>query len=98
MKKYNVAVVGATGLVGSTFLKVLKEYNFPINELTLFASQKSEGKQVEYDGKLYTVKALKEGCFDGVEIALFSAGGSVSELWAPEAEKSGDDFPSRSAV
>ena len=89
MKTYNVAVVGATGLVGSTFLKVLAEYKFPIKNLTLFASERSAGKEVEYDGKLYTVKALKEGCFEGIEIALFSAGGSVSEKWAPEAEKSG---------
>ena len=89
MKKYNVAVVGATGLVGSTFLKVLNEYNFPIETLTLFASERSAGKTVQYAGKDYTVKALKEGCFDGIEIALFSAGGSVSEKWAPEAEKSG---------
>ena len=89
MKKYNVAVVGATGLVGSTFLKVLAEYKFPIEKLTIFASERSVGKQVEYDGQLYTVQALKEGCFEGIEIALFSAGGSVSEKWAPEAEKSG---------
>ena len=89
MKKYNVAVVGATGLVGSTFLKVLNEYNFPIETLTLFASERSAGKTVQYAGKDYTIKALKEGCFDGIEIALFSAGGSVSEKWAPEAEKSG---------
>lgn len=89
MKKYNVAVVGATGLVGSTFLKVLAEYKFPINELTVFASERSVGKQVEYEGKKYTLKKLEEGCFDGIEIALFSAGGSVSEKWAPEAEKSG---------
>ena len=61
MKTYNVAVVGATGLVGSTFLKVLAEYKFPIKNLTLFASERSAGKEVEYDGKLYTVKALKEG-------------------------------------
>ena len=89
MKKYNVAVVGATGLVGSTFLKVLNEYNFPIETLTLFASERSAGKTVQYAGQDYTIKALKEGCFDGIEIALFSAGGSVSEQWAPEAEKSG---------
>ena len=89
MKKYNVAVVGATGLVGSTFLKVLKEYDFPIKNLTLFASERSAGKSVTYDGKEYIVQKLEVGCFDGIEIALFSAGGSVSEKWAPEAEKSG---------
>ena len=89
MKKYNVAVVGATGLVGSTFLKVLKEYNFPINNLTLFASEKSAGKTINYNGADYVVKKLEKGCFNGVEIALFSAGGSISNEWAVEAEKSG---------
>ncbi len=89
MKKYNVAVVGATGLVGSTFLKVLKEYDFPINQLTLFASSKSAGKEIEYNGQNYIVKELREGCFEGIEIALFSAGGEISTKWAPEAEKSG---------
>lgn len=89
MREYNVAVVGATGLVGSTFLKVLKEYNFPIKNLKLFASEKSAGKVIEFNGKNYVVESLKVGCFDGVEIALFSAGGKISEDWAPEAEKSG---------
>jgi aspartate-semialdehyde dehydrogenase len=56
MRKYNVAVVGATGLVGSTFLKVLKEYDFPIKNLTLFASERSAGKKVIYDGKEYIVQ------------------------------------------
>ncbi len=89
MRKYNVAVVGATGLVGSTFLKVLKEYDFPIKELSLFASSRSAGKEIEYNGQKYIVKELKEGCFEGIEIALFSAGGEISTKWAPEAEKSG---------
>ncbi len=89
MKKYTVAVVGATGLVGSTFLKVLKEYDFPISNLTLFASERSAGKQIEYNGKTYTLKKLEKGCFEGVQIALFSAGGKISEEWAIEAEKSG---------
>ncbi|MDE6294041.1 MAG: aspartate-semialdehyde dehydrogenase, partial [Clostridiales bacterium] len=59
MKK-NVAVVGATGLVGRTMLEVLSERNFPIDELTLFASAKSSGKTVEYCGKTYTVQELTE--------------------------------------
>ena len=50
MREYNVAVVGATGLVGSTFLKVLKEYNFPVKNLRLFASEKSAGKVIEWNG------------------------------------------------
>lgn len=89
MKEYNVAVVGATGLVGSTFLKVLKEYDFPIKNLTLFASEKSVGKEIEYNGTKYVVKGLEKGCFVGIDIALFSAGGKVSEEWAPEAERNG---------
>ena len=89
MKNYKVAVVGATGLVGSTFLKLLWEYKFPIETLTLFASERSAGKKVAFGDKEYTVQKLEKGCFDGIEIALFSAGGSVSQEWAPEAEKSG---------
>ena len=61
MKLYNVAVVGATGLVGSTFLKVLAEENFPIANLRLFASAKSAGRVIVYQGKEYTVEELKEG-------------------------------------
>ena len=60
MKKYNVAVVGATGLVGQTFLKVLKERNFPVEKLYLYASARSAGKIVNFDGKDYTVIELKE--------------------------------------
>ena len=89
MRQYDIAVVGATGLVGSTFLKVLKEYDFPIKTLTLFASARSAGKEIMYDGKPYVIQELKEGCFNGIEIALFSAGGDVSKKWAVEAEKSG---------
>jgi aspartate-semialdehyde dehydrogenase (peptidoglycan organisms) len=89
MKKYNFAVVGATGLVGRTFLKVLEEYDLPINELKLFASEKSEGKTLNFKGKPYTVHALKEGEFKGIDFALFSAGASVSKIWAPIAAKEG---------
>ena len=89
MKKYNVAVVGATGLVGRTFLKVLEEYDFPINNLILYASARSKGKIVEYRGKEYVVEELTKDSFDGVEIALFSAGGSISQEYAPIAEAKG---------
>ena len=89
MKKYNVAVVGATGLVGRTFLKVLAEYNFPINNLVLYASARSAGKVVEYCGKEYVIEELTEDSFDNVEIALFSAGGGVSKKFAPIAAKKG---------
>ena len=89
MNKYNVAVVGATGLVGRTFLKVLEEYNFPINNLILYASARSKGKVVTYCGKEYVIEELTKDAFDGVEIALFSAGGSISQEYAPIAEAKG---------
>ena len=89
MKKYNVAVVGATGLVGRTFLKVLAEYNFPINNLVLYSSARSAGKKVEYCGKEYVVEELTEESFDNIDIALFSAGGGVSKKFAPIAESKG---------
>ncbi len=89
MKKYNVAVVGATGLVGGTFLKVLAEYHFPINNLRLLASSRSAGKAIEYCGKEYIVEELKETSFEGIDIALFSAGGEISKIYCPIAAKSG---------
>lgn len=89
MNKYNVAVVGATGLVGRTFLKVLAEYKFPINNLILYASERSAGKVVEFCGKEYVVEELTENAFDNVDIALFSAGGGVSKKFAPIAANKG---------
>lgn len=84
MKKVNVAIVGATGMVGRTFLKVLEERNFPIDNLYLFSSARSAGSKVEFKGKEYTVEELNENSFDrDIQIALFSAGGSVSEKYAP---------------
>ena len=81
---YKVAVVGATGEVGRTFLRVLEERNFPIDELVLFASERSEGKKLPFKGKEYEVKALsKQTSFKGIDIALFSAGGSISREYAP---------------
>ena len=89
VKKYNVAVVGGTGVVGSTFLKVLKEYNFPIKNLKVLASERSAGKEIEYDGKTYIVEKLDKDSFEGIDIALFSAGGNVSLEYAPIAAKAG---------
>lgn len=83
MKKYNVAIVGATGLVGRTFLKVLKERNFPVEKLYLYASARSAGKTVNFVGKDYTVIELKdENIKDDIDVALFSAGGSMSKEYA----------------
>ena len=84
-KKYNVAVVGATGLVGQTFLKVLKERKFPVENLYLYASARSAGKVINWEGKDYTVIELKdENIKDDIDIALFSAGGGISKEFAPK--------------
>ena len=90
MKKINLAVVGATGMVGNTFLKVLEEKNLPIENFYVFASARSAGKTITFKGKEYIVEELTETSFDrGIDIALFSAGGSISEKFAPIAAKKG---------
>lgn len=90
MKKYNVAIVGATGLVGTTFLKVLAERDFPIENLYLMASAKSAGKEIEYRGKKVIVEELTENSFDKpIDFALFSAGGGTSLKFAPIAASKG---------
>lgn len=84
-KKYNVAVVGATGLVGQTFLKVLKERKFPVENLYLYASARSAGKIINWNGKDYTVIELKdENIREDIDVALFSAGGGTSLEFAPK--------------
>lgn len=84
-----VAIVGATGLVGSTFLKVLEEKNLPIDRYTLLASEKSKGKKVKFMNKEYIIEELTEDSFNNnsFDFALFSAGGKVSEKYAPIAAK-----------
>jgi aspartate-semialdehyde dehydrogenase len=79
-----VAVVGATGMVGNVMLQVLAERNFPITELLLVASERSVGKQMEYKGKKYTIIGMQDAVDARPDIALFSAGGTTSELWAPK--------------
>jgi len=90
MKKYNLAVVGATGMVGRTFLKVLEEFNLPVENYYLFASSRSAGTKLEFFGEEYTVEELTETSFDrGIDIALFSAGASTSLKYAPIAASKG---------
>ncbi|MCI2255482.1 aspartate-semialdehyde dehydrogenase [Domibacillus sp. 8LH] len=86
---FHVAVVGATGAVGQQMLKTLEERNFPIKTLTLLSSARSAGKTVSFRGEEVTVQEAKPESFEGIDIALFSAGGSVSEALAPEAAKRG---------
>ena len=84
MKKYKIAIVGATGLVGRTFLKVLEEKNLPIESYSLFASKRTAGTKITFLGKEYEVQELTENSFDsGFDFALFSAGGDVSKKYAP---------------
>ncbi|MGM0499653.1 MAG: aspartate-semialdehyde dehydrogenase [Bacillota bacterium] len=89
MKKYNVAVVGATGLVGREMLKTLSQRNFPINKLKLIASERSEGEKIQFEDRELTVEIVKEGTFEGIDIALFSAGSGVSKKIAPQVKKAG---------
>jgi len=88
-RKYHVAVVGATGAVGREMLAVLEERDFPIESLTLLASARSAGKTLEFKKKSHRIKALQANSFEGIDIALFSAGGSVSSEFAPLAAASG---------
>lgn len=90
MKKYNIAIVGATGMVGRTFLKVLEERNFPIDNLYLLASSRSCGTKVNFKNKTYIVEELTPESFTKeIDIALFSAGGNLSKKMAPIAVSHG---------
>lgn len=88
-KAYNVAVVGATGAVGQKMMEQLEKRNFPIQNIKFLASKRSAGSSIEFKGQTYTIEEATPEAFEGVEIALFSAGGSVSKLLAPEASKRG---------
>ena len=90
MKKVNLAVVGATGMVGRTFLKVLEERQLPIENFYVMASSRSAGSTLTFNGKDYIVEELNEHSFDKpIDIALFSAGGSTSAKYAPIAAEHG---------
>lgn len=90
MKSYNVAVVGATGMVGRKMLEVLAEMDFPVNQLYPMASARSKGKTITWKDQEYVVEELCDEAFDkDIDIALFSAGGSTSERFAPVAAKKG---------
>lgn len=88
-KKYVVAVVGATGAVGNEMIATLEQREFPVEKIRLFASERSEGKKLQYAGREFPVEALNENSFKGIDIALFSAGAERSKIWAPIAAKSG---------
>lgn len=87
--KYVVAVVGATGAVGNEMIATLEQRNFPIEKIRFFASERSEGKKLEFNNSPIVVESLTENSFKGIDIALFSAGAERSKIWAPVAAKSG---------
>ena len=91
MKKYNLAIVGVTGMVGQKFLEVLEERNLPIDKYFMFASARSAGKTISFMGKEHIVEELTPSCFDNkeIDIALFSAGGDISKTYAPIAAEKG---------
>ncbi|MES1927675.1 aspartate semialdehyde dehydrogenase [Salinisphaera dokdonensis CL-ES53] len=88
-KEYDVAVVGATGAVGETMLKILEQRDFPIRNIYPLASERSAGKKIQFKGKNVTIQNLAEFDFSQVQIGLFSAGGSISEEFAPKAAEAG---------
>ncbi len=88
-KRWNVAVVGATGAVGEVLVEILEQRKFPIGELHLLASQRSEGKTTLFRGKTHRIERLDQFDFANAEIGFFSAGGSVSEQYAPKAASAG---------
>lgn len=89
MKKYNVAVVGATGAVGNEMVATLEQRKFPVKRLTLLASARSIGKTLTYNGEEIPIDELKEDSFKGIDIGLFSPGGAVSTKFAPIAAANG---------
>lgn len=89
MKKYNVAILGATGAVGQEMLKVLGERNFPYNELKLLASKRSAGTEVEFQGKTYVIEEATENSFENIQVVLCAAENDISEALSPAAVKAG---------
>jgi aspartate-semialdehyde dehydrogenase len=88
-KTYNVAVAGATGMVGGEIIKILGERGFPVGSLTLLASERSAGSKLRFGGKDHVVRLLEEESFKGIDIGLFSPGASVSAVYAPKAARAG---------
>jgi len=85
-----IAIVGASGMVGQSFIKVLEEYQLPIESISFLASSRSAGQSIQFNGQSYIIEELTEHSFEkGYDYALFSAGGSVSEIYAPIAAKNG---------
>lgn len=89
MKKYNVALVGATGAVGAEIIRCLFQFNFPLENLKLLASKRSAGKEITFENHSFIVEELTENAFTDVDIAFWAAGGSISEKFMPFAVEAG---------
>ncbi|HEY5532403.1 MAG TPA: aspartate-semialdehyde dehydrogenase [Candidatus Anoxymicrobiaceae bacterium] len=89
MKEPRVAIVGATGMVGQEMMRVLEQRKFPLSGLMLLASERSRGRTFEFRGETLPVQVLDKDSFEGIDIALFSAGGSISEKFGPVAVRAG---------
>lgn len=88
-KRLKIGVVGATGMVGTSFMQTLEQRNFPVAELRPFASEASLGKSISLFGVSYPIQVLKEGCFQGLDLVFFSSGDDISTTWAPRAVQEG---------
>ena len=88
-REFSVGIVGATGLVGETFLKLLADSKYNFKELRLFASEKSEGMKIPFRKTEFAVQILKENCFKGLDVVFFSSGDPISKEWAPKAVAQG---------
>ncbi len=89
MKDLKIGIVGATGVVGETFVYLLQEFNIPVAELRPFASESSLGKKITCFDEKYPCQVLKPGCFEGLDVVFFSSGDPISKEWAPQAVKEG---------
>ncbi len=85
MKRLNIGVVGATGVVGEVFLRILEQKNFPIASLRLFASDASKGQTRKCQNQEWPIQVLEENCFRGLDLVFFSSGDDISKIWAPKA-------------
>ena len=98
MKKSNIAIVGATGMVGQEFIKVLEQRRFPMTSVQLYASDRSHGRKMKFHGEELEVKETTAKSFDGIDIALFSAGADISRQFSPIAAQAGATVIDNSAA
>jgi aspartate-semialdehyde dehydrogenase len=98
MKKYRVAIVGATGLVGQEFIRVLEQRHFPMSSIRLYASDRSVGKRLKVNNQEIEVKETASDSFQGIDIALFSAGADISRQFSPLAARAGATVVDNSAA